>query len=443
MADHSGLPTPPAGLHLGIRGKIAAILFATLLLSLTVTSLLALHNQQQDTYAEADRRGREAAHFIAQYLAYNVVSYDYHTLELLLQDLTHRRDIVYARVDNNRGNTMAVAGALPSDRADVRTFGADVRLGGELLGRLTLSLSTEQTTHLLAMRQRELLLGQMLAMVVVLAAGFLALSFLIVRPLTVITHTLRHNARADRTRIENIPLQSADEFGEMARGFNAMGHRLNEARQKLESRIDAADQELQDAYRQLELQTQELREKNRELEQRSLTDPLTGLHNRRYFEMVMETEVERCIRHDETVSILLIDVNGLPALIERVGHHGGDELIRGVGHTIGDHTRPADVACRYGGGEFFMLCRRATIANAVAIADDLQRILAEQSFMVRGRHEHVTVSIGVATIPGVHRVADAAALFQCADEALRYSHQHNRPVVHYSMLERTARPVAL
>jgi diguanylate cyclase (GGDEF)-like protein len=157
----------------------------------------------------------------------------------------------------------------------------------------------------------------------------------------------------------------------------------------------------------------------------------------------MDTEVERCVRNDETISILLIEVNDLPARIEQAGHRGGEELIRGIARVVADHTRASDITCRYGNCGFFMLCRRATIANAVALADDLQRNLAEHSFVVHGQPQHVTASIGVATIPGVHRVASAANLVDCADEALRHSRQTGHAVVHYSMLERQARPAAL
>jgi len=104
---------------------------------------------------------------------------------------------------------------------------------------------------------------------------------------------------------------------------------------------------------------------------------------------------------------------------------------------------PTDVACRYGGDEFFILCRRATIATAVTFADDLQRTIAETPVTVQGENVRVRVTIGAATIPGVHPVADPDGFFRCADEALRQGKQAGRPVMHYSMLERTARAGAI
>jgi len=437
MHIQSQASTPHKWIGLGIRGKIAAILFATLLITLTVNTLLAMHTQEQDIQAETDRRGRETAHFIAQYLSYSVVRYDYHALELLLTDLTRRHDIVYARVDSARENVMAVAGRQPGASDQVHTYTEEIRLNGELLGKLTVSLSSERTAQILAMRQRELMFGQMLAVVVLLVVGFVALSRFIIHPLTVITDTIRLNHRSGDARLERIPLHADDEIGELARGFNSLSDRLDEARQKLETRIQAADEELREAYQRLEHQAQELRKMNRDLEQQNITDPVTGLYNRRYFEILMATEVEHSIRSDETISILLVDIDNFRTITERLGHDSADELIRNVASIIADRTRRSDVACRYGGSEFVLLCRRATIANAIAIADDLQRTLVDHPLTIRGQEEQINVSIGVATNPGVHRLTSAAEFFRCADEALRNSRQTGRGgVVHFSMVER-------
>ena len=427
---------PHKWLGLGLRGKIAAILFGTLLITLTVNTLLAIHTQEQDILAETDRRGHETAHFISQYLSYSVVRYDYHALELLLTDLTRNHDIVYARVDSARENVMAVAGRPPGASDQIHTYTKEIRLNGELLGKLTVSLSSERTAQIMAMRQRELMFGQMLAVVVLLIVGFVTLSRFIIHPLTVITNTLRQNLRANDARLERIPLHADDEIGELASGFNSLSDRLDEARHNLETRIQAADEELREAYKQLEQQAQELRKMNRDLEQQNITDPVTGLYNRRYFEILMATEVEHSIRSDETISILLVDIDNFRTITERLGHNNADELIRRVASIIADRTRRSDVACRYGSSEFVLLCRRATIANAIAIADDLQRTLVDHPLTIRGHDEQVLVSIGVATNPGVHRLTSAAEFFRCADEALRSSRQSGRGgVVHFSMVE--------
>ncbi|HJW82179.1 MAG TPA: diguanylate cyclase [Acidiferrobacterales bacterium] len=421
----------------GVREKIVLILFATLLVTLSVSSLLALRAHKQDILEETNRRGHEAVHFIAQHLAYSVVSYDYHTLELLLQNIIRSKDIVYVRVDNTRGNVMAVAGTPPSASQNVQHYRADIRLNGDTLGQLHLGLSTERIVQTLATRQREALIGQLLAVVVVMLAGFLAISAIIIRPLTVSARIIGQNLKSGNDSPQRIPLNSTDEIGDLARGFNALQEHLDDARQKLESRVNHANQELQNAYQQLTVQANELRSLNQELELLSVTDPLTGLYNRRHFERLMESEMALSIRNDETISIILLDVDNFKTINEQYGHSGGDAVLRNVGRVIAEHIRHSDVACRYGGDEFFVLCRNATISNAVGFADALLDALVVNSFRPGGRNIDITVSIGVATIPGVHAITTAEEFFQCADEALRACKQRGRnSVLHYSMLDR-------
>ena len=420
---------------LGVRAKLVLTLLIALLVTLSINSLLALRAQKQDILDETDRRGHEAAHFISHYLAYSVVSYDYHTLELLLQDLVKGGDIVYARVENARGNVMASAGADPANGTS-QSYSEDIRLDGEFLGRLYLGLSTQHIISTLEARKYDTLLRQMLVILVVLLAVFTALSAFIIRPLTIFSRVIGNNLGLASTRLQHIPLSSNDEFGALAHGFNTLHERLDDARMKLESRIDLADRDLQDAYRQLAAQARELRQMNCELEQLSITDSLTGLYNRRYFEKLMESEVALSIRNDETISILLLDINRFRDVNEQFGHGVGDEVIRGMAQTIAAHVRDTDVACRYGGDEFFVLCRRATISNAISTAADLQQALEEMSLPTLDQLPPISVSIGVATIPGVYPVSSAAEFFQCADEALRHAKQHtgNGGVAHFSML---------
>src|SRR4030066_499081 len=198
--QHMSNPVPssrlPGRFRFGVREKVALILLATLVITLSVSSLLALRAHKQDILEETNLRGQEAAHFIAQHLAYSVVSYDYHTLELLLQNLIRSEDIVFARVDNTRGNVMAVAGTPPGTSQNVQHYRADIQLNGDTLGQLHLGLSTERIIQTLATRQHETLLGQLLAVVIVTLAGFLAISAILIRPLTVTARIIGSNLQS-------------------------------------------------------------------------------------------------------------------------------------------------------------------------------------------------------------------------------------------------------
>lgn len=431
------------GWRFGVRGKVGAILLITLFVILTVNSVLALRAQEQDVLEESSRRGQETTHFIAQYLAYSVVSYDYHTLELILQELTRSHDVLYARVENNRGNVMANVGNKPADDSLAHRYQTEIRLNGERLGQLQLVFSSERTVDALAERRREMLLGQLVSIGVFMLIGYLALSAIVLKPLTQFLQVIRRNLQAEDKRLEPVPIQSRDEFGDLARGFNSLQGSLESARQKLESRVDLANRELQTAYNRLEEQAKTLRDSNRDLEQLTITDPLTGLYNRRYFEKLMENEVAQSIRNDDTISILLLDVDHLKEINSRYGHSTGDMVLRSVAQMISSRVRLSDVACRYAGDEFFILCRRATISNAVAIADDMLHAIQDYPVRIGDASLPISLSIGVATIPGVNRVSSTVEFFQQADDALRFCKQNGRNgVAHYSMLDRIARAVS-
>lgn len=424
----------------GVRGKLIAILVVSLLVTLSVNSTLILHNQRQVILDETQRRGHEATNLISHYLAHSVVSYDYHTIELLLQDLVRSPDIIYTRVENHRGKVMATAGSRPASSENMLQYTSEIRLNDELLGHLYLGLSTERINDSLSARQRNALIGQLLALVALLLVGFGAVSLLILRPLGLVTAVIKHNLESGNPGFDRVPLNTRDEFGDLARGFNALQDRLQFAQKKLELRIDHANRELQQAYERLAGQAQDLRNMNRELEQLSITDPLTGLYNRRYFERLMENEVAQSVRNDETISILLIDLDNFKDFNTRYGHSAGDEVLRTVAKCIAQRARLTDVACRYGGDEFFVLCRRATIANALAVADDMFRTITEQPLTIQETEIRLTVSIGVATIPGTRPVTTAVDFFHCADKALHFCKENGRNgVVHFSMLERHTR----
>lgn len=424
------------GWRIGLRQKALLILLTTLLVTLTVNTWMALRAQRTEILNETQRRGQEMARFIAQYLAYSVIAYDYHTLELLLQEIAKDEDVLYAQVVSTKGNTMAQIGK-PEGSAHRVVFSQDISLNGERVGALHLGLSTERIVNNLERQTLASMERQFLAILAILLVELAALSYFIVRPIGVISRGIGENADADAEgkAMRPIPVVSGDELGDMARQFNRLHGQLADARAKLQSKVDVANDELRRANERLTDQAAELRRANRELERLAITDPLTGLYNRRYFAKLMDNEMALSIRNSENNSILLVDIDRFKSYNDTYGHDVGDEIIQAVANVISSRIRRTDVACRYGGDEFFILCRRATPASALAIAYELRQAMAETPVLVKDLELKITLSIGVATIPGAHTVASAEDFFRCADIALYHSKQQGRDgVAHYSML---------
>lgn len=420
-------------LRFGVRQKVVLILLATLVVGLTANTWVALRSQASDILQETDRRGQEISHFMARTLAYSVVAYDYHTVELLLKDLATHDDVVYARVVSPRGNVMGEFGAENANRPGVTTFLKDIRLNNETVGRLRLGLSIARITEAIERQKQESILRQLLVIFGVLVVELLALSYIIIRPLNLMSRAMREPA-ADGVA-PSLPVATQDEFGEIATQFNALHARLNEAHEKLRSRAEHADQALQHAYEQLAIQAGELRRKNVDLELLAITDPLTGLYNKRYFEKLMENEVETSVHQNQICSIVLIDLDHFKKLNEQYGHKIGDSVLREVARLLALRTRKTDVLCRFGGDEFFLLCRQATMANAMNIADQLHETITREPLLVDGQAIPIGLSIGIATIPNPRPIRTAGEFFECADTALRRSKQIGRnTVVHFSRM---------
>ncbi len=430
------LPYLPRWLRLGVRQKIALVLASTLLVTLTVSTVLTLRAQKAQILEETHRRGVELSQLIAQNLAYSVVGYNYTAIELIAREMLKNDDIDYVRVASAKGNTMAEVGS-PQDPGPNRvTFTQNIRINNEIVGELYLGLSTKRIVKQLEVQQEASFARQFLVILTIMAVEFLALSYIIVRPMGIIARALSAGANSGSAP-QRIPITSKDEFGELAVQFNSLHGELDDAHRKLQSRVDLANEELKTANEQLLLHAEELKQVNRDLQHLSVTDPLTGLYNRRHFEKLMENEVALSIRNDETNSIILIDIDNFKKVNTEHGHTAGDELLRAVADIINARLRKTDVACRYGGDEFFVLCRRATIANAVAVADELQHAVTDTALKVDTGEIPITLSMGVATIPGTQPVRTADEFFRCADLALSECKRRGRnQVIHFCMLNK-------
>lgn len=169
----------------------------------------------------------------------------------------------------------------------------------------------------------------------------------------------------------------------------------------------------------------------RELEDLSFKDGLTGVGNRRRFDSVLETEWEAARRDQRPLSLVLIDIDHFKDFNDRYGHVRGDECLQRVATTLrAGATRPRDFLARFGGEEFVLVLPDTDAAGAERVATRCREALAEEAIA----HERssagpfVTVSMGVgSTIP---RPGDDAVTFlEVVDRRLYQAKQRGRDVV--------------
>jgi diguanylate cyclase (GGDEF)-like protein len=217
------------------------------------------------------------------------------------------------------------------------------------------------------------------------------LGVLIVRPLERLTMGAAEVADGDLA----VDLPAAKgEVGDLTEVFNHMVERLRHGRQEL----DAVNEKL--------------RNQNEELERLSVSDSLTGLHNRRHLTQRLAEELAGSFRHKGSFTVLMADVDEFKKYNDAFGHPAGDEVLKKVAKILLASTRSVDCTARYGGEEFAVLLPKTTGEPAMEVAERIRSRVAQEEFFGR----KITISIGVAEFP--EHGATAEAVMSRADEAL-------------------------
>ncbi|HEX8539156.1 MAG TPA: GGDEF domain-containing protein, partial [Cystobacter sp.] len=161
----------------------------------------------------------------------------------------------------------------------------------------------------------------------------------------------------------------------------------------------------------------------------TLTDPLTGVPNRRHLFSRLELEVARAQRFGTHVSILMVDIDHFKKLNDAAGHRAGDDALRKVCDVLRARVRKVDTLARYGGEEFMLVLSNVSKKDAHEVAEKLRRAVVEAPQLAAPTQPggHITVSIGVATLPTDAAVQDN--LVDCADAALYASKRGGRNCV--------------
>ncbi|MCF8207320.1 MAG: DUF484 family protein [Methylotenera sp.] len=140
---------------------------------------------------------------------------------------------------------------------------------------------------------------------------------------------------------------------------------------------------------------------NRErLRRAGMTDGLTGVHNRRYFDHRSLIEFSQAVRHRYPLACLFLDIDHFKAINDRHGHPTGDEVLRQVGGLIQRSLRTGDLAARYGGEEFVVLLPRTDEAGAREVAERIRQMVQDAPFVTpEGGTVSATLSVGLAMLP--------------------------------------------
>ncbi len=186
-----------------------------------------------------------------------------------------------------------------------------------------------------------------------------------------------------------------------------------------------------------------LRDQALELRSQSFADGLTGIANRRHFDVAMERETRRAKRQGAPLSLLMIDIDYFKAYNDHYGHQQGDDcLIKVAAALAGMLHRPTDLIARYGGEEFAAILPELDSIKGQQLAEMMRQRVTELAIehLYTGHAPHVTVSVGVAT-QTAESALDVPALIGAADRALYAAKRlgRDRVVAYDSLVQESAR----
>jgi two-component system cell cycle response regulator len=161
----------------------------------------------------------------------------------------------------------------------------------------------------------------------------------------------------------------------------------------------------------------------------AITDKLTGLYNRRYFDHFLDFEIKRSSRQNASLALLMIDIDNFKQINDTFGHLFGDKILNKLGDIVKSIIRETDLAARYGGEEFSIVMSNTGLEEAAEIAERMRKAISAYNFDIK--ELPTTVSIGIALYP-----LDSTSLqdlISNADRALyRAKHEGKNQVCVYS-----------
>jgi len=249
-----------------------------------------------------------------------------------------------------------------------------------------------------------------LAILFVFGLGAYRIAVSIVKPIEALSDAARRMANGEEHVV--IPERGArNEMGLLIRTFNTMTMGLaNKARE-----LELSRRQVEDANRQLTARNEDLQRVNEILEQLSITDGLTQLHNHRFFQDHLVRETRRVDRTGEPLALILADIDHFKAWNDRMGHAAGDRILREVADLMNGLVRETDLLARYGGEEFALLAPGTDEKGAVLLAEKIRAAISSHAFFVSpdSAPEGITMSFGVSVYSG-----DRERMFEEADRAL-------------------------
>ena len=159
-------------------------------------------------------------------------------------------------------------------------------------------------------------------------------------------------------------------------------------------------------------------EQSEQMRELSITDPLTGLFNRRYFDIRLDEESQRAKRYGLPMSVVLLDIDNFKLFNDSEGHLAGDHILKEIAAVMSAAVRANDILVRFGGEEFVILMPQTAKEDALLVSERIRKNVREQIPLSWSKFpaKQITISAGISMYPDCGGLKDH--LIRCADKAL-------------------------
>jgi diguanylate cyclase (GGDEF)-like protein len=185
---------------------------------------------------------------------------------------------------------------------------------------------------------------------------------------------------------------------------------------------------LQKNFQKMKKEIHQIQIKAKTLEQEVLLDSLTGIHNRRAYELRIKEELHRYHRYNQSFSLVMFDIDHFKKVNDEHGHQAGDKCLREIARRIKPSLRQCDFLARYGGEEFVIILPGTAEDDAFNVAEKVRKLIENTRFLYRGQEVPVTISLGMTEVNSTDQ--DPGVVFRRADEAMYQAKKRGRNRTH-------------
>lgn len=410
---------------MGLRYKLSGYVVGLTSLVLIIWSLVLSHNAVVTQRQAAVSRAEAVLAALASPTASALAQRQMERADQAMEGVAQAEDINWIGVVDDQGLFLAhsssrmsqsftdeawVVGGIGAQHSTWVVRGQEllvatpVRTGGEggvRWGTLVASFSLLEVESAIASRRMSLALASLLVIVITGLTVYQALSGLVIVPVREL-HSAAVRIKEGDLSVRVDAETTEGELRLLAQVFNEMASQLKHNTAQLEGDVQRRNDELQASNQELELINLRLGKALARLADQANTDGLTGLLNHRRFQEKLTLELQRCLRQEHPLSVLMIDVDHFKSYNDYHGHPRGDHVLREVASIFKQSLRDLDLVARYGGEEFAVVLLDTPAGAAALVAEKLRAAVEEYPFPGAELSQplgRLTISVGVASFP--------------------------------------------